>query len=281
MDIELADLHGLWQREIINFEDGGTESSELILWMQAGSLYGDLRIPYDLSPFPPDKFLEDLVLDELVELARCGGFGGTFSLQGSTCSFERVVDWRPDTGVPDMAEVALDGIDLIENGGACRGHQIWRRRTDPRCAALGLALQDVVDGRSGFLVVLEGQFLYVRGRSSELQAASSLVELVKAAADVASARRLFDAEVSHGRVHDGDTLIVDRSTLPWQVGTKLCVLRPSPAVKEIIKMHDRDPSGATRGLRWSVTASEVYGKPGAWMRTPPGRQPLNDWTLPQ
>lgn len=165
MGIDALDLRGLWEREVITYRKGTMDSSKMILWMQARSLYADIRIPRDLAPLPRELCLDDLDHDGLVELARCGGFGGTIRMQRSTCYWDRDVDWQPDTGVPDVAELALEGPDLIENGGACGGHQVWRRLTTPRCAALGVRLQDAADGRSGFLVAAEGRFVYIRGRA--------------------------------------------------------------------------------------------------------------------
>jgi len=256
MGIDRMGLRGLWEREVITYSDETTDSSKVILWMQARSLYADIRIPRDMAPLPSDLCLDDMDRDSLAELARCGGFGGTIRLQGSTCYWDRDVDWQPDTGVPDVAELALEGVDLIENGGACNGHQVWRRRTTPGCNTLGIRLRDAGDGRSGFLVAGEGRFVYVRGRLSELRPAASLGEVIDASVDTGDVRRLFDAEVSYGTVGDDTTLLVTMSTLPWQIGRDLGRLEGVAGEGDELITADQDHSGSARSVNWQVVGFE-------------------------
>lgn len=256
MGIDRTDLRGLWEREVITYRDGATDSSKVILWMQARSLYADIRIPRDMAPLSSDLCLDDMDRSGLAELARCGGFGGTIRFQGSTCYWDRVVDWQPDTGVLDVAELALDGLNLIENGGACNGHQVWRRRTTPGCDTLGIRLRDASDGRSGFLVVAEGRFGYVRGRSSELRPSPSLGEVLDPSVGPEDVRSLFDAEVSFGTVGEDTTLLVTMSTLPWQVGRDLARLGGVAAEGDELITADQDHSGRARSVHWRVVGFE-------------------------
>ncbi len=256
MGIDRTDLRGLWEREVITYRDGVTDSSKLIMWMQARSLYADIRIPRDLAPLSSDLCLDDMDRSGLAELARCGGFGGTIRLQGSTCYWDRDIDWQPDTGVPDVAELALEGPDLIENGGACNGHQVWRRRTTPHCDTLGIRLRDNRDGRSGFLVVAEGRFIYVRGRLTELRPATSLGEVLDTSVGPEDVSGLFDAEVSYGTVGDDTTLLVRTSTLPWQVGRDLGRLGGVAGEGDELITADQDNSGRARSVNWQVVGFE-------------------------
>lgn len=255
--LDRTELRGLWERESITYRDGHSDSSKVILWMQARSLYADIRIPRDLTPLPADLCLDDLDRPGLMELSRCGGFAGAIRIQGSTCYWDRVIDWQPDTGVPDVADLEFEGADLIENGGACNGYQVWRRRTALGCHTVGVRLRDPEDGRSGFLVVAERHFVYVRGRSAELRPAASLSDVLNATAAAEHIRDLFDAEVSFGEVGVDSALLVTTSTLPWQVGRALGDLRSVSGAGDDVFVADQDHAGRTRTVAWKVTEFEA------------------------
>jgi len=264
MAIEPESLRGLWQREIITYPDGHTDSSLRIYWMQAQNLYADFRIPFNFAPFRPDACLADLSPAEMVELARLGGFAGRIILDKSECRWIRVIDWQPYSGIPDVAQLSLEGPDLVEEGGACRGHQIWRRRTSPQVSVFGLELRDAADGRDGFLVALAGRFIYARGRRGPLNPASGLAELLTACGgDRDAARALFDAEVSYGVIDRQGAWRIELSTLPWRNGDAL--LSSSAALfDERLIVQERDHHGRPVSRIWEVFTREEHGGAGRW-----------------
>ena len=254
-------LRGLWERELITYYDGRTDSSKKILWMQARTIYADIRVPRAQPAFRSSITHDTLTADEMVLLSRCAGFGGTIGLQGSTCEWVRSIDWQPFSGVDDVATLSLDGPDLIEDGGACGGHQIWRRRSAVSCPSLGLLLQDRTDGRSGVLVALDDCFIYVRGRVDTLPPAVDLEALLRKQLDegLDGARALFDAEVSYGSIDENGILGIQTSTLPWRVGDALATRAQLIPPGDTIEVNDRGSDGSQARRTWRVVEVENDG----------------------
>ena len=256
MKVGPGELRGLWQREIITYADGHTDASALIYWMQAESLYADVRIPHNLAPFRPNARLDDLHFEEMTELTRVGGFAGRIELEGGECRWIRKIDWQPDTGVEDLAQIEVDGNVLVEEGGACGGHQIWRRLTPIHAPTAGWELRDDGGSCDGVLVTTAGHFIYARGRANPISPASGLAEVLGTFKDDRErARALFDAEISYGTIDLEGAWIIARSTLPWRIGDVL--LRPGTALLDrTLTVQEHDQNGRSTLREWDVVAYE-------------------------
>lgn len=176
------------------------------------------------------------------------------------------MDWQPFTGVDDVAQITFDGLDLVEDGGACGGHQIWRRRTPLHVNALGLELKGAADGRYGVLVALADQFIYARGRLEPLAPCSGLAELLaRCEGDREAMLALFDAEVSYGTISPQGSWTIALSTLPWRAGDLLFPAGTSLA-GPTLAVQERDRLGEQVPRLWDVIDCEESGSFGAGLK---------------
>ena len=226
-------LIGLWRRERIEFSDGRVDSTTQVFWGQTGSLYVDIRIPIGAAKVAPRQSLADYAADERVALAEQKGFAGHIHLTGNQCEWVRSLDYQPETGRPDKAEIELVGDTLIERGdpGSVLGssyREIFHRISRGTHACLAAQLVTSTSSwercfaqQGCLLVVLDAWFLFAQPRATTLPAAPSLAQLVSTASP-ARALAYLDCEYSLGRVaNDGAAWTIELSTLPFRRGRRL------------------------------------------------------------
>lgn len=226
--VQPADLVGPVRRTLLVAADGSRDTTTTVLWLQGPTLFVDLRLPAgepkalgrlggptDLEHAPPE------VLDAL---AAREGFAGRFGLDGDLARWDRLVDWHPQTGVPDEGTLALQGDVVVETGVHAPYVEHWRPEppSDPGDAAAVLLHEDGT-GRTGVLVRVGARFGLARSRPAPLPDGTRLADLLHAAGP-ADRAALLDCEVSLGRVEPGGRWVVELSTLPWRAGRDLAPL---------------------------------------------------------
>jgi allophanate hydrolase len=175
-------LIGRWRRTLLVGPDGHCDVTSTVLWLQARSLFVDLRLPRAARP------------------ASAEGFAGRLRADGRYTCWDRLIDLHPD-GAPDEGLLELTGTALLETGRHVRYVEHWERDDGagppgapaPSCA---VELREVATGAPAMLVQVGD--------------------------DVGWARTLpgFDTEVALGiRMDDGVTLCA--SNLPGRAGNHL------------------------------------------------------------
>lgn len=214
----VSDLTGAWERRLLVRADGSRDVRTRVDWLQAGTLYVDLRQPREWRPRADSLHL--LGTTALRALAAQEGFAGRLEDDGDAFTWHRAVDFQPPTGRHDAGRLRYDGDLLVEDGVGEPYVEHWERRPDPSTPRIGLLLRDR-DGRTGVLV-RTGNFVgWARDRAEPLARARSLADVLEATADPAAARMLLDCEISVGTVSPTGRCRLVRSTLPAAAGSTL------------------------------------------------------------
>ena len=259
-------LIGLWRRDRIEFSDGRVDSTTQVFWGQTGSLYVDIRIPVGAAKVAPKQLLEEYAADERAALAEQKGFAGHIRLTGNQCEWGRSLDYQPETGRPDKAEIELVGDTLIERGdaGSVLGssyREIFHRISPGTHACLAAQLVKSTGSwerrfaqQGCLLVVLDTWFLFAQPRTTTLPAASNLAQLVSMASP-AQAVAYLDCEYSLGRVsNDGAAWTIELSTLPFRRGHRLF---PAAKSAQHEKNHDLTVAFSHGALTWRVAENSL------------------------
>lgn len=227
---------GLWQRKIIEFEDGTNDRSMRVFWGQAGRYFVDIRIPVD-RPTVAAKGLHDLSESDISALSLQRGFAGILNRDENLFTWDRHIDYQPSTGRPDQAIVQIKSNILRETGtpDAVLGvpyTEIYERicAGENQCAVLTLDTQKSEFASStklsdAILIVLNDHFLFARARPMPLPLMATggmpaLLEGVKG--DKMEIARILDCELSMGRIGGtSSTWKIDLSTFPWREGQRL------------------------------------------------------------
>jgi hypothetical protein len=228
-------LLGLWRRESLLFPDGSGDFTTNVHWGQTRKLFVDLRIPKERPATAGRKSFAEYSLQELQELAEQKGFAGHIVIEGSSCSWVRYIDYRPDTGRSDAGRLRIDGDTLYEEGDpnsilASAYQEVYQRM--PSATALYASLRMVAhepsasagfDWTGAVLVMIGDRFLFARPRRRVLPRAETLRALVAAAGnDRALIHGYLDCEISLGRVDGGDRpWEIAESTLPFREKSSL------------------------------------------------------------
>lgn len=118
-----ASLLGVWRRELIAWPDGRRDTTTSVHWLQAGSVFADLRLP---------QGERDAAIVE--------GFAGHITLDGDVCTWHRRIDYQPPGAPPDVGRLSFDGDLLIEDGVHLPYIEYWRRIDDGAAGVLVLEL---------------------------------------------------------------------------------------------------------------------------------------------
>jgi len=227
---------GLWQRKIIEFEDGTSDRSMRVFWGQAGRYFVDIRIPVD-RPTIAEKGLGDLSKTEISTLSLQRGFAGILIRDENLFTWDRHLDYQPSTGRPDQAIVQIKSNILRETGTpdavlGVRYTEIYERicAGENQCAALTLDTRKSASAASAklsetILIVLDDHFLLARARPMPLPltATGGMPALLEGVmGDKVEIARILDCELSMGRIGGtSSTWKIDLSTFPWREGQRL------------------------------------------------------------
>ena len=256
-------MPGMWRRSLIIQADGARDFTTQVRWLQAQSLFVDLRQSAQLADFPRLRCLNDLGMEECLQLATQEGFAGRFGFDGECFEWRRLIDFQPPGLVADAGRLWWEDEVLIEAGRDVPYVEHWMR--DPTVvtrplAALLLREQDA--GVAAVAVQVGTVFMFARERASALGSGRSLGECIAGAASLAAARAMLDCEITLGSAGfgsgpAGNGNLILASTHPWRVSETFQLACSDLGVRTL----DIDPAGHSVFRRWEVLAAE--GDPGA------------------
>jgi hypothetical protein len=247
----------MWRRSLIVHADGSRDATAQVRWLQAQSLFVDLRQAAALPDFLTLHCLNDLDAVHCTQLALQEGFAGRFGFDGGCFEWQRLIDFQPRSGGADAARLWWEGETLMEEGRDVPYLEYWQR--DPTVVTRPLAalrLREPQAGATAIALQLGTVFMYARDRQVELPAGTQLAECVAGAASLAAARALLDCEITLGSAGFGGNVIL-ASTHPWRVAAYF-ELRCADST---VSTRDVDAAGQPVLRRWEVIESE--GDPGA------------------
>ncbi|HEX3836761.1 MAG TPA: hypothetical protein VHW25_07340 [Steroidobacteraceae bacterium] len=255
----LADMPGMWNRSLIIQADGVRDSSSRVRWLQARTLFVDLRQSAALPDFPQLRCLNDLTFADCTQLARQQGFAGRLRFDGDCFEWLRLIDFQPASLSADAGRLRWENQTLIEAGRDVPYVEHWMR--DPTVVTRPLAalrLRDVDAGLAGLAVQVGAVFMFARDRHRSLPAGASLNDCIGAATSLADARTMLDCEITLGSAAigvgaaDGSGSVILASTHPWRVSERLRLACTGSTVTTM----DIDPTGRSMTRRWEIVESE-------------------------
>jgi hypothetical protein len=254
----LAELPGMWRRALIIRADGTRDFTSQVRWLQAQSLYVDLR----QGASQPDSLhlhcLDDLTLQDCVLLAAQEGFAGRLGFDGDCFEWRRLIDFQPPGPFVDAGRLWWEEELLIETGRDVPYVEHWMR--DPTVVTRPLAAVQLRDRHTGVmaLAVQAGTvFMFARARSVALPAGNTLAQCIAGAASMAQARAMVDCEITLGSVGFGAASLILASTHPWRVSDRFAL----SCTGSMASTLDTDPAGAAVTRHWDIIEGE--GDPGA------------------
>lgn len=264
----LSEMPGMWRRSLIIHADGARDSTTQVRWLQAKTLFVDLRQGAALPDFLHLRCLNDLTMEDCARLAPQEGFAGRLGFDGDCFEWRRLIDFQPQSPSADAGRLWWQDDILIEAGRDVAYVEHWMR--DPTVVTRPLAallLREVESGLAALAVQVGTVFMYARDRGVALASGASLAECVAGAGSLAEAHAMLDCEITLGSAgaraepagDRGDVILA--STHPWRVSERFQLTCSDSTVSTV----DTDPAGVTVSRRWEVLEAE--GDPGAaWPR---------------
>ncbi|MEJ0008335.1 MAG: cupin domain-containing protein [Steroidobacteraceae bacterium] len=255
----LAQLAGMWRRSLLIAADGTRDTTTQVRWLQAQSIFVDLRQGSALPDFLHLRCLRDLTLEDCAQLAMQEGFAGRLGFDGGCFEWLRLIDFQPRRAVADAGRLWWEDQVLIETGRDLPYVEHWTH--DPTVVTRPLAalyLRDPAAGVTALAVQAGTIFMFARSRQIEVAIGATLADCVAAAGSVAQAQLMLDCEISLGSAGFGANVIL-ASTHPWRVG-QCFELACADSTAQSVEV---DPGGLAVTRRWEVIESE--GDPrGVW-----------------
>jgi hypothetical protein len=222
----LKDLVGVWRRRSIEMEDGQTDTTTQVFWLQTHSCFGDIRIPLDRNSCLGRSSLNELTEFEAIALSTQQGFAGITQVDGTTCQWHRHIDYQPPNGSRDIGLLEWEQNILIELGVEATYREEWERLDDGETGCIALVLEPdeilAVSRWQGCFVLVGDYFVQILERRAVLPKADSLTYLLETTQDNTQQRNYLNCDISFGRRSAGRIpWEIQLSTLPWQEGQSL------------------------------------------------------------
>jgi len=256
--VPLAQLPGMWRRSLLIAADGARDTTTQVRWLQAQSLFVDLRQSAGLPDFLHARCLRDLTREDCAQLALQQGFAGRLGFDGECFEWRRLIDFQPPSAVPDAARLWWEDEILIEAGRDQPYIEHWTH--DPTVGMRPLAalyLRDPAAGVTAIAVQVGTIFMFARSRPIALDAGVTLSDCVAAADSPQQAQAMIDCEITLGSAGVGANVIL-ASTHPWRVGQCFELA----CAQSTARSGDVDPAGLAVTRRWEVIEAE--GDPGVF-----------------
>jgi hypothetical protein len=244
----LESLKGLWTRSLIAWPDGTSDTTTEVWWLQGPGLYCDLRQPADAPSFAGVTCLADVTPTQLEWMAKQDAFAGELIFDGVCFEWQRDINLQPCTAHPDRGHLHFEADVLVERGEQIPYIEHWHQST--RCAGplAAAKLEDAESRIRGYLVRVDGLFMYARASDRDLTSGTTLIDCVRAAPSYAAALRLLDFEVSFGRIGPKGW-IIERSTLPFRRNSQFSL---QPHGSDDLIVPDSDLHLGTCERRWRI-----------------------------
>lgn len=256
----LSAMPGMWRRALLIQADGSRDATSQVRWLQAHSLFVDLRQAADWPDLPHLRCLNDLGAAECAQLARQQGFAGRLGFDGDCFEWLRLIDFQPPGQIADAGWLWWDEQILMEAGRDVPYLEHWQR--DPSVLAPPLAalrLRDPQAGATAIAIQLGTVFMYARDRQMPLPVGAQLADCVAGASCLAAARAMLDCEITLGSAAFGANVIL-ASTHPWRVSGYFQI----GCADSTVGIREIDPAGQPLLRRWEVL--ECEGDPGGIWR---------------
>lgn len=212
--MKLSELQGHWRREWLRWPggEGCDDETTRVHWLQAGSLYADVRVPADRPALDGARCLADLDPAALLQIMQAEGFAGTITLRDDVCTWHRRINWhgRPD-GI-DAGHVRFEDGALIEDGVHAPYRELWRRLDGPQLTASRVWAGDL----EGVLVASDTVFLLGLGRPAA-DPSGALIEALRRGDRPEGVAAQFDSLYAFGHWHGADG-IAELCTDPFLEG---------------------------------------------------------------
>jgi hypothetical protein len=251
----LAEMPGMWRRSLLIQADGVHDSTTQVRWLQAQTLFVDLRQGAALPDFLHLRCLNDLTRADLTPLACQEGFAGRLGFDGNCFEWLRLIDFQPRSLRADAGRLWWEDEILVEAGRDMAYVEHWMR--DPTVVTRPLAalrLRDIAAGVAGLVVQVGTVFMFARDRQVSLPAGTSLGECIAGTTSLDDARAMLDCEFSLGSagpVADGGSVIL-ASTHPWRVSERFELA----CANSTVTTWDTDPAGKPTARRWEILEAE-------------------------
>ena len=260
----LSEMSGMWRRSLLIQADGVRDSTTLVRWLQAQTLFVDLRQGASLPDFLAVRCLNDLTIEDCTQLALQEGFAGRFTFDGDCFEWLRLIDFQPPSAGADAGRLWWEEGVLMEVGRDVPYVEHWQ--LDPTVVTrplAGLRLRDVESGVAALALQVGTVFMFARDRRAPLTPGATLTECVAGAGSLADARAMLDCEISLGSAgfgletggHGGNVILA--STHPWRVSAGFQLTCTDSTASSV----DIDAVGRRMTRRWQVLEAE--GDPGA------------------
>jgi hypothetical protein len=245
---------GVWQRLILQTDRQPSDITTRCFWLQTTSWHADIRVPEPRPDFSGVTGLHQCNREQLDWLASQEGFVGITHVQDNTCQWQREADFRPPTGLRDIAQMVFLRPDLVvETGMESRYLEVWQKLPDSSGAQAVLQRLEAGSERPEWFLVSGQYFMHVRTRDEVLDAAASLHSLAeREKVDDARMRGLVDFEISFGR-RSAQAWRIHLSTLPFLEGeAALDQNALSAPVQGVVQLGGAQPS-QWRALEWTLS----------------------------
>ena len=219
--------HGVWRRSLLETKQAKDDTS-LVLWMQTQHHHIDIRIPALRANFASSEHkqyecLEDFTMDELLMLASQQGFYGITHVEHNICRWQREVDFQPDNGTRDIAEIVFGNPNMmLETGVDDNYFEIWHKYKDSYrqlSYANTFGLNRHGEERIAYMLTAGNQVAYARPRDVVVPAASNLlVAIDEHKPDHETLLDWLDCDISFGEKTDDKHWKILYSTLPFREG---------------------------------------------------------------
>jgi hypothetical protein len=215
-------LRGIWHREWIE-RAGKRSNPREVEYLQTPTLFGDVRFPTDLPPFPQATSFADLTDSDLRLLAGQQGMTGLTRVANAIATWDHAISFQPPDGGTDTGRLDPPANGLMFEYGLDGSYtEAWQ--AVPGDDRHYLVIQIEHSGRLDRVLIVAGdRFMYVRNRAKDLPVADSFGKLIASTnATRAQVIEYLDCEFSIGQVPNGRApWIIQRSTLPWRKAHRL------------------------------------------------------------
>lgn len=213
---------GVWRRLSIIEPDGRVDRETLVLWLQTPRYHIDIRLPSDRPDLSGAGGPHDLILTDLLALARQEGFAGGNEFAGDRLAWRRRIDFACPEGPPDEGTMAATGPDrLTETGLHLPYTEEWERidgADGPFSESVSDASPRRIHLRAGRWVALAEER---RGPPPAPGALRRAAEAAATAGDRGALLAVLDCPISFAVIDDDGVARVRHSTHPWLEGTEM------------------------------------------------------------
>lgn len=161
------DLQGHWCRDWIK-ATGVEDHTTRVHWLQADTLFADLRVPLVRPDITGFACLADLPPAALDALRAAEGFAGTITVAAGRCTWQREINWQGRPEMDDIGMMSFEDGALMEDGVLATYRERWLRLSTTPLRGHRLT----IDHMSGVLIENDDVFLVGMGPALDAQIAT-------------------------------------------------------------------------------------------------------------